>query len=286
MPILFRRPPDCNLAPVLFLLLMLLTACFGIAPARAAATADQITREALLRGYTTQDAERRYKELQNRQVTASTPGAKAMASSLGAMAANMEKRMKESNDRFDRFYALMEAGLDVPMQIQSDLDTVQKMFADVVDSDDYNMAVRRRLVEYALHQRQLSSRVFPTRNPARAAQVLRLNAYDPDQFYPWSAHMLAKLYLTGNGVPRDEGEAFFLLSLCGNTPARFVDAVSWSIPADTLGCYLTLAQALRFGWGTAVNAGRADTIEAQVAKDYRAMTGKQLTINELREILR
>jgi len=266
--------------------IVLLSSYMAVAPARAAATADQLVRESLLRGYTTQDAERRYRDLQNRQNTASTPAANAMASGLGALAANMEKRMKESNDRFDRFYALMEAGLDVPMQIQSDLDTVQKMFATVVDADDYNMAVRRRLVEYALHQRQRSDKVFATRDPARAAQVLRRNSYEPDQFSPWSAHMLAKLYLTGNGVPRDEGEAFYLLSLCGNTPARFVDSVRWSIPADALSCYLTLAQALRFGWGTPINVARADTIETQVVKDYRDMTGKQLNVTQLREVLR
>ena len=266
--------------------IVLLASYMAVTPARAAATADQITREALLRGYNTQDAERRYRELQNRQVTSSTAGANAMASSLGAMAANMEKRMKETNDRFDRFYALMESGLDVPMQIQSDLDTVQKMFEDVVDTDDYNMAVRRRLVEYTLHLRKYSSRVFATPDPARAAQVLRRNAYDPANFYPWSAHMLAKLYLTGNGVPRDEVEAYFLLNRCGQRPGNFVKSVSWIIPSDALGCYLTQAQALRYGWGTSINVARADTIEAQVVKDYRAMTGKQLTVNELREVLR
>jgi len=254
--------------------------------AHAAATADQLVRESLLRGYTTQDAERRYRELQNRQVTASTPAANAMASSLGALAANMERRMKESNDRFDRFYALMEAGLDVPMQVQSDLDTVRKMFADVVDTDDYNMAVRRRLVEYALHQRALSNRVFPQPDPARAAQVLRLNAYDPAEFHPWSAHMLAKLYLTGRGVPRDEGEAFYLLDSCGRPAARFVDSVGWSVPADKLACALTLAQALRYGWGTPVNPSRADNLEQIVVREYRNLTGKNLSVAEVREVLR
>ena len=266
--------------------IVVLASYMAITPARAAATADQLVRESLLRGYTTQEAERRYRAMQNSQETASTNAGKAMASGIGALAANMEKRMKESNDRFDRFYALMEAGLDVPMQTQSDLDTVQKMFAEVVDTNDYNMAVRRRLVEYALHQRQRSDKVFATRDPARAAQVLRRNAYEPDQFYPWSAHMLAKLYLTGNGVPRDEGEAYYLLEMCGRTPGNFVDSVRWSIPADTLGCYLTLAQALRFGWGTSINIARADTIEAQVVKDYRAMTGKQMNVTELRQVLR
>ncbi len=283
MPLLLPRPLHCAWMAVP---IVLLASYMAATPARAAATADQITREALLRGYTTQDAERRYRDLQNRQVTASTPGAKAMASSLGALAANMEKRLKESNDRFDRFYALMESGLDVPMEVQSDLDTVNKMFEQVVDTDDYNMAVRRRLVEYALHQRQLSSRVFPTRNPARAAQVLRRNAYEPSQFYPWSAHMLAKLYLTGVGVPRDESEAFYLLSQCITKPGNFVDAVRWSIPADKLSCNLTLAQALRFGWGTPINTERADAIETQVAQEYRAMTGKTLNVTELREVLR
>lgn len=284
MPTLTRHPMNCTIAAVL---LTLFAACFGISPARAAATADQLVRESLMRGYTTQEAERRYRAMQNSQETASTNAGKAMASGLGALAANMEKRMKESNDRFDRFYTLMEAGLDVPMQTQSDLDTVQEMFDTVVDADDYNMAVRRRLVEYALHQRQRSDKVFPTRDPARAAQVLRRNAYEPSQFYPWSAHMLAKLYLTGSGVPRDEGQAFFLLSLCGlNSPGKFVDAVKWSIPSDTLACFLTRAQALRFGWGTPINIAKADSLEAEVIKDYRNMTGQQLNVTQLREVLR
>lgn len=171
------------------------------------------------------------------------------------------------------------------MQIQSDLDTVKKMFADVVDTDNYNMAVRRRLVEYALHMRQRSDQLFLTRNPNRAAEVLRRNAYDPANFYPWSAHMLAKLFLTGTGVPQDEAEAFSLLNECGQKPGRFVQSVSWSIPADAIGCRLTLAQAHRFGWGTSVNIARADQIEAIAVADYRRLTGKTSSAAELREVL-
>ena len=139
--ILFYRSVFFSSSVQVLSLIILLLACFTARPSLAADTKDQLVRESLLRGYTTLDAERRYRELQNRQNTASTPVGQALASGFGALAANMEKRMKESNDRFDRFYALMEAGLDVPMQTQSDLDTVQKMFASVVDSDDYNMAL-------------------------------------------------------------------------------------------------------------------------------------------------
>lgn len=253
--------------------------------AQAAATRDEITREALLRGYTTADAEARYKAMQNSRVTASTPAANAMASGLGALAANVQRRIDEEDRNNARMWLLLEADLDVPMETRGELDALKNLLDAHVDAEDYNIAARRRMVEFALHQRRHSQHFFSSPNPARAAEILRRNAYSAKHFYPWSAMTLAKLYLVGRGVPRDEGEALRLVSLCEKArPGNFVKKDA--IPGDTVACLLLKARMHRNGWGEPPDEAAASRVERAAESAYAVATGRRKTAAELAPLFR
>ena len=253
--------------------------------AQAAATRDEITREALLRGYTTADAEARYKASQNRAITASTPAAHALASGLGALAANAQRRMDEESRNNERMWLLLEADLDVPMETRGELDALKTLLEANVDPEDYNIAARRRMVEFALHQRRHSQHFFSSPNPARAAEILRRNAYSAKHFYPWSAMTLAKLYLTGRGVPRDEDEALRLVSLCETAkPGNFTK--KQAIPGDIVACLLLKARMHRNGWGAPPNEAAAARVERAAESSYAYATGRRMTAAELAPLFR
>ena len=248
--------------------------------ASAAATRDQITREALLRAHTTADAEARYRAMQDRSVTASTPAAHALASGLGALAANAQKRIDDENRNNERMWLLLEADLDVPMETRGELEALQNLLEGHVDPDDYNIAARRRMVDFALHQRRHAKHFFPSPNPARAAEILRRNAYSAQHFYPWSAMTLAKLYLTGHGVPRDEGEALRLVGLCETAqPGKFTKPQM--IPGDVVACLLLKARMHRNGWGAPPDEAAAGAAERAAETAYANATRRRMTAAEL-----
>lgn len=253
--------------------------------ARAAATADEIKREALLRGYTTAEAEARYKASLNRSITASTPVANALTSSLGVLAANAQKRIDDDRRNSERMWALLEADLDVAVETRADQEALKDLLDAHVDPEQYNIAARRRMVEFALHQRRYAQHFFPTANPVRAAEILRRNAYSARHFYPWSAMTLAKLHLTGRGVPRDEGEALRLVSLCETArPGNF--PVKQSIPGDIVACLLLKARMHRNGWAEAPNEAAAARAERAAESTYAAATGRRLSAADLAALFR
>lgn len=259
--------------------------CLLAGGALAAATRDEITREALLRGYTTAEAEARYKAMQNSRVTASTPAANAMASGLGALAAKVQRRIDEEDRNNERMWLLLEADLDVPMETRGELEALKNLLDAHVDAEDYNIAARRRMVEFALHQRRHSQHFFPSANPERAVEILRRNAYSAKHFYPWSAMTLAKLYLVGHGVPRDEGEAMRLVSLCEKArPGNF--AKKEAIPGDTVACLLLKARMHRNGWGEPPDEAAATRVERAAESAYAAATGRRKTAAELAPLFR
>ena len=224
-------------------------------PALAAATRDDITREALLKAYTRQDAERRYNATSPLTDGASRPVGQALADGLSGLAANAQRRMDESNALYDRFWFALENGLDIPLKTQGELDALKSLLRDNTEGTGkaYNIHARRRHAELALHLRPQSEHVFPTRNHQEAARLARLNAYSMAEFHPWSALTLAKLHLAGRGVAQDEGEARYLVDLCINAgPAVFKN--TW---ADTVGCHVLDAQMHRNGWGGPVDEDAA-----------------------------
>lgn len=224
---------------------------FTVLPVWAAATADEITREALLRGYTRQEAERRYKESKSLTEGASKPVGAALASGLSGLAANAQRRMDESNALDDRLWFAVENGLDFQLKNQGELDAMKSLLKYNVEGSgkNYNFYARRRQVEYALHLRPQSEHFFPNRHYAEAARLARMNAYARADFHPYAALTLAKLYLTGRGVPQDEGEARYLIDLCNKyAPQDFRPNL-----VDRLGCIVMDAQMHRQGWGGPVN---------------------------------
>lgn len=259
-----------------------LVACVVAGHVHAAATADELTRQALLRGYTTAEAQRRYDELRNSGASASTAPGQAAAAGLGALAANIQRRQNEQNAADERIWTYLDRGLDVPLETRGDADALNKLLRRNAEDADYNIAARRRIVEYALHQRAHSKQFFEQRDPGYAAAMLRRNAYADLDFDPWSALMLAKLYLGGVGVPQDEGEALYLVELCQQRVLQlFKNTLS-----GTMGCHVLRAQMQRNGWsGPADEAASKDTMRNARAV-FRAATGRDLSDEQLLALFR
>ena len=227
-------------------------------PALAAASKDDITREALLRGYTRQDAERRYAETGLMAPGASKPAGTALANAMGTLAANAQRRMEAATALNDRLWFAIENGLDFPMKTQGELDAFKTLLAEYSEGTgkNYNFYARRRQIEFALHLRPHSEHFFPKRDYQEAARLARMNAYAGEDFHPSAALTLAKLHLAGKGVPQDEGEARYLVDLCA-------DAANWRFrfsALDGISCVVMDAQMHRYGWG-----GPVDPAAAQAA---------------------
>jgi hypothetical protein len=253
-------------------------------PAFAAATKDEITREALLRGYTRQDAERRYNATNSLTDGASKPAGQALANAFSGLAANAQRRIAESNAIYDRLWFALENGLDIPLKTQGDLDALKSLLRDYTEGTgkSYNIHARRRHAELALHLRAQSEQVFPTRNHNEAARLARLNAYSAAEFYPWSALTLAKLHLAGRGVAEDEGEARYLIDLCINA-TRDLFKNTW---ADTVSCHVLDAQMHRNGWGGPVDEQAAQATLQRARKKMPASASQGLTDESLMAVYR
>ncbi len=265
---------------------LLIVAAFAsiIQPALAAATKDEITREALLRGYTRQDAERRYNATNSLTDGASKPAGQALANAFSGLAANAQRRMAESNAINDRLWFALENGLDIPLKTQGDLDTLKSLLRDYTEGTgkSYNIHARRRHAELALHMWPRSEHVFPTRNHNDASRLARMNAYSATEFYPWSALMLAKLHLAGRGVAQDEGEARYLIDLCINA-TRDVFKNTW---ADTVSCHVLDAQMHRNGWGGPTDEKAAQATLQRARAKMPASASQGLTDESLMAVYR
>ena len=110
--------------------------------AQAAATADEITRQALLRGHTTAEAQRRYDELRTSGATASTAPAQAAAAGLGALAANIQRRQGEQNAAEERMWMYLERGLDVPLETKGVAETLDKLLRRNAEPDERRMGMK------------------------------------------------------------------------------------------------------------------------------------------------
>lgn len=253
------------------------------APAIAADSLDQIRRQALLRGHGTAEAERRYAQSQRLNQPSITGGALAgAAGALAAMAARNEARARAANQLQQQMYEAVAQGLDFKMQTVSDAEAMRTMLDINAAGDDYRWPARKRLVEMALHQRRQAEHLFNKPDYALAATELRKNAYGGDDFHPWSAWMLAKLYLMGVGVPQDEGEAADLLQLCtgkegkGFTDTRFA----------TVGCFVLQAEMHANGWGYARDATKFAKAMSDAREWHQRYFEQAATDSQLRERFR
>jgi hypothetical protein len=283
---LLPRPPWPGLAACAVALSQTLTATLlGAAPtaALAADSADQIRRQALLRGYNTAEAERRYEQTQRLNQPSISGGALAGATgALAAMVARNEARARAANQLQQQMYEAVAKGLDFKMDTVSDAEAMRTMLDLNAAGDDYRWPARKRLVEMALHQRRQAEHLFNKPDYALAATELRKNAYGGDDFHPWSAWMLAKLYLMGAGVPQDEGEAADLLQACitkqgkGYTDTRVA----------TVGCHVLQAEMHANGWGYARDADKAAKAMGEAREWHQRYFQQAATDQQLRERFR
>jgi len=224
---------------------LLLLLYFGTA--EAAATRDEITKEALARGYNTAEAQRRYEEYQRNPQAALNAATGAMANTLSMLAANAQQRMDADQRLYLAMYDAVRAGVDYPLKTRSDVEAMKRMLEinARTDGEGYRYFARKRLIEYALHLRPHSQEFFAKPDYDFAASNLRKNAYSDDDFFPWSALMLSRLYLTGRGVPQDDVEAWRLINLCLSYRS---DKTDYNNKPDHAQCRDTQAVMVKQGW--------------------------------------
>jgi hypothetical protein len=263
------RAPTLLPALLLALLPTLLTVL--AAPARAAATGDEILRQSLMKAYTREDAQRRYTATQQDR-RGFTPAAQAtgvgaslgnLGNALAGMAARNQERANAEQGLYNAMNDAVEKRQEYPLETVRDAETMKKVLDARAARDD--AWAQRRLIEYQLHLRPNADAFFPKRDLAGAVEALRPLAYGnaPDG---WGALMMAKLYVAGVGVPRDEGEAVRLLEDCAQ-PARDGPMAG---AAEVVSCRVMLAILHRNGWGYPVNEAEGALMLALARAAYEA----------------
>jgi hypothetical protein len=241
--------------PVFLSALLALVALLGsglAAPSWAAASADDLLREALLRGYTRQEAQARYTATRREMAGMATPaqadGVGAALGNLGGALAGMAERNQARADAERSLYNAMNAAvekrLEYPLDTVLDAQTMKRVLVARVERNNDDWA-RRRLIEYMLHQRQHAKYFYEEPDYATATSWLRPFAYSRTQLEAWAALTLAKLYIVGKGVPRDKGEAARLAKSCAfeSSTERRSDA------GEVIACRVLLVNMHRNGWG-------------------------------------
>lgn len=245
----------------------LLGACALVALAPTSALADalgnQLKKEALLRGYTTAEAERRYEAYQRDPQAHIT----ALNKGLGNLVNNIYQRQAAqaaaTKQLWDEMWEAIRRGQDYPIHSAAEGAELRRMLdVQATRTDGGEQLARRRLVEYALHVRPGSEHLFLQPDAAYAAAQLRGPAFDQDA---WSANLLAKLYLLGLGVPKDEAEALRLVTRFGNRLGVVKKAMD-----DDARCALTRVRMLEEGWGTQQDSAAAASYLEATLNRYAA----------------
>lgn len=211
-----------------------------------------LKKEALLRGYTTSEAERRFEEYQrNPQAHVD-----ALNKGIGNLVSNMYQRQAAkaaaTNALWGEMWNAIKFGKDYPVYSAGEGAELKRMLeVQLTRNDGGEVMAARRLVEYALHIRPYAEFLFPQPDYAYAVGKLHANAYG-NPYDPWSANMLARLYLLGLGVPKDEAEAMKLVTRCGHALGLDKKTVQ-----DDARCALTRVRMLEEGWGVEKNPKKA-----------------------------
>ena len=278
--------------PILLSISLLLLSPFG-----ANATDDIELQRALLRRHTTAEAERRYEAYKSNPDAA----VDALNSGLSNLANRMYQRgMAEAREsaRIEdrRFHYNHVIDFRQPIDINSREDA--QILLDVLwkKSDTNNeWFATKLLVEYALWIAPDAERVFPEPDPALAAAILRDKVFNPNpkNRQSWAANQLAKLYLMGDGVPRDELAAFQLLSRCAeSSPAGALYGHTTRTEDPSIAetrCLLNLANMYEYGWGIDADAKKAEALREEARQRFTAGTkgpdGKPID-QTLKEVVR
>lgn len=268
-----------------------------LSPYCANAVDDIELQRSLLRQYNTAEAERRYEAYK------SNPNAAvdALNSGLSNLVNRMYQRgMAEAreNARIEdrRFHYNHVINFRQPIEVNSQEDA-QILVDELWKKSSINNEwfATKLLVEYALWIAPDAERVFPEPDPALAAAILRDKVFNPDpnERESWAANELAKLYLTGDGVPRDELAAFQLLSRCAeSSPAGALYGGTKRTEDPSIAetrCLLNLASLYEHGWGVDADTKKAETLREQARQRFIANTkgpdGKPIDMS-LKDVMR
>jgi hypothetical protein len=282
------RRPGAAVRQVLLAVTLCLIGLTAAAPSSAAATADDLLREALLRGYTRQEAEARYAATRREKAGLVAPaqagGVGAALGNLGGalagMAARNQARADAERGLYNAMAAAVESRQEYPLDTVLDAETMKRVL--LARSERGDKWAQRRLIEYMLHQRQHATAFYAEPDYATAATWLRPFAYGGSQREVWAVLTLAKLYIVGKGVPQDEGEAISLAQSCA-----IVDRTPQGPEAgDVIGCRVLLVNMHRHGWGFAADEKAAEAAMVLVRRAHDANFKPQITDEALMRVFR
>lgn len=283
-----RRPSSLLPALLPTLLLALL-----FAPAAHADRAgDLMLQEALLRQYSTAEAEQRYEAYRKNPDAATQALGSGMSNLVGRMYQRSQERVAAAaavQETRDRFWQAVLDGKDIQLRNGDD----RRLLVQLLEgkSNEGYWPATQRLVEYALWLRPGSEAVFEQPMEPQAAYLLRRAAYGTEGNYEyWASGLLAKLYLVGRGVPRDEEEALRLFTYCaqgvGQVQASGARGGLEDAPAIRARCGFNAARIWEKGWGVDADKAKADKLRQDATAHYNKMNKTQLTVAQVEETIR
>ncbi len=261
--------------------------------AHADRAGDLMLQEALLRQYSTAEAEQRYEAYRKNPDAATQALGSGMSNLVGRMYQRSQERVAAAaavQETRDRFWQAVLDGKDIQLRNGDD----RRLLVQLLEgkSNEGYWPATQRLVEYALWLRPGSEAVFEQPMEPQAALLLRRAAYGTEGHYEyWASGLLAKLYLVGRGVPRDEEEALRLFTLC----AQGVGQIQSSGGAlggleDTAAirarCGFNAARIWEKGWGVDVDTAKADKLRQDATAFYNKIKSSQLSVAQVEETIR
>lgn len=269
---------------VLFIPLLLVPAV------QADRAGDQMLQEALLRQYSTAEAEQRYEAHRKNPDAATQALGSGMSNLVGRMYQRSQERVAAAAAEEETRALFWQAVLD-GKNIQINTADERSLLVSMLEekSNEGYWPATQRLVEYALWLRPGSEAIFNQPMEPQAAYLLRRATYGINGNYEnWATGMLAKLYLVGRGVPRDEEEALRLFSLCASGAGHIQDAKGGLEDelAIRTGCAFNAARMVEKGWGVDPDKTRADQMREEATTYYNTHNKTQLTVAQVEETVK
>lgn len=274
------------LRPVLLLPLLFAPA------AHADRAGDLMLQEALLRQYSTAEAEQRYEAYRKNPDAATQALGSGMSNLVGRMYQRGQERVAAANavqETRERFWQAVLDGKDIHIRNADD----RRLLVQLLEgkSNEGYWPATQRLVEYALWLRPESEAVFEQPMEPQAAYLLRRAAYGSEGNYEyWASGMLAKLYLVGRGVPRDEEEALRLFTLCAQGVGQIQSSGARGGLEDKAAirarCGFNAARIWEKGWGVDADPAQADKLRQDATAFYNKIKSSQLSVAQVEETIR
>lgn len=271
--------------------LVLLMGMFLSIEVHADAAGDQMLQEALLRQYTTAEADRRFEE-HRRNPDAAT---KALGSGVSNLVSRMYQRelqrqavAEQEADIWNTYWFTIDNGKEVTVNNENERRILLEMLE--TNSRKGYWRASQRLVEYALWLHPDGPTIFPGQpRDDEAALILRRKAYwRDDKRELWAVNMLAKLYLVGRSVRKDEEEALRLFNWCANDTGENMVEKSDQEDQVTIRtrCSYNAARMVEMGWGVDADPAKAKAMREQAAAFYNGKKNTQFDVAQLEEKIR